>query len=252
VVGRPLVTAVRLDTEARIGIARWNRGDPPGRRLAVFSAGMSSPTDHPSICSALFRPVGAGGAAIRFRAGASGCGLRHAPEPGDVVAVAQRVSPSGRWLQALAPGTPILVRVETGLPTVSEAFGGTPALVRQGRVVNNRCGPLICKLHPRTAAGLTLGCLDDDATTPCRLLIVIVDGRRSSWSIGMTTEQLARLMVRLGATEAVNLDGGASSQVLIRGRMQNRPAPGARRVVVSALIIRRMPDLADPRRRQPT
>jgi exopolysaccharide biosynthesis protein len=48
-------------------------------------------------------------------------------------------------------------------------------------------------------------------------------------------------MRRVGAYEAVNLDGGASSQVLVRGRTVNRVAPGARRAVVSALIIRSMP-----------
>jgi exopolysaccharide biosynthesis protein len=71
-------------------------------------------------------------------------------------------------------------------------------------------------------------------------LVVVVDGRRAGWSVGMTTHRLAALMRRVGAYEAVNLDGGASSQVSVRGRTVNRVAPGARRAVVSALIIRTM------------
>lgn len=78
-------------------------------------------------------------------------------------------------------------------------------------------------------------------------MIVVVDGRRTDWSVGVTTQRLARVMHRLGAFEAVNLDGGASSQLIVRGRTRNRVAPGARRAVVSALIIRPMPaDRRDP------
>ena len=249
VIDRAPITAVRLDTGAHIGVARWNGGDAPSRRLVAFPSWSAPQTDHRSICSALLRPADDGWRPNRFRVGSSGCGLAQTPEPGEVVAVARRASPSGRWLQGLSPGVPIGVRVAARLPTVSEAFGGVPLLVHRGRVVSNRCGPLTCVLHPRTAAGLTRGCLDDDASTSCRLLVVVVDGRRSGWSIGMTTDQLAHLMRRLGAREAINLDGGASSQLLVRGRTQNRVAPGARRAVVSAIIVRRTPEMGGARGR---
>jgi exopolysaccharide biosynthesis protein len=89
--------------------------------------------------------------------------------------------------------------------------------------------------------GLTRGCFDETTSSSCRLLVVVADGRRLGWSIGMTTSVFARALARLGAYEAINLDGGASSQVLFRGRSLNRVAPGARRAVVSALLMRRRP-----------
>jgi exopolysaccharide biosynthesis protein len=113
-----------------------------------------------------------------------------------------------------------------------------PVLVRHRRIVPQRCGALTCALHPRTAIGFSAGCSDAVEASECRLLVVIVDGRRPRWSIGVTTDRLARLMRRFGASEAVNLDGGASSQVIVDGTTRNRPAPGARRAVVSALIVR--------------
>ena len=235
------IAAVRLDTGTRIGIARWNAGEAPGDRMAAFSGRSAPPTDHPSTCSALLRPAPAPRPRNRFHVIASGCGVKHAVSRGDVVMTAREVSPSGRWLQALSPRVPIVVRVDTGLPVVSEAFGGMPLLVHRGRVLRTPCRPLTCTLHPRTAAGFTRGCFDITASTRCRMLMVVVDGRRATWSVGMATNRLARLLLGLGAYEGVNLDGGASSQIIVHGRMQNRPAPGARRAVVSALIVRPMP-----------
>ena len=139
------------------------------------------------------------------------------------------------------------VRLRSGLPVSAQGFGGWPGLVHEGRVVVSQpCGPLTCALHPRTAVGLTQACFDRAATTRCRFLVVVVDGRRLGWSVGMTTHDLAEAFARLGAYEAINLDGGASSQVLFHGRSLNRVAPGARRAVVSALIMRRRPVAAFP------
>ena len=235
-VDRPTVRLTRLDTGDRIGVARWNAGEAPGRRLAVFGAGAAPLTDHPSICAAGLRAVGGSGTRV-YRVEASGCGLDVEARDGAFIAVAPRSSPAGAWLRGLAAGVRLAVTVDTGLPHTTTAFGGMPVLVRRGRVVDAACGPLTCALHPRTAVGITRGCLDEVVVTRCRLVIVVVDGRRPSWSVGMTTDRLARLMRRLGAVEAVNLDGGASTQLIVHGRTLNRPAPGARRAVVSAVIV---------------
>lgn len=241
VIDHPSMRLARLDTGSSIGVARWNAGDAPGRRLAVFDARSRPATDHPSICAAWLREAPDPRSPRRFRVVASACGASRRPSHRHVVAVAPRASAAGEWLRALAPGVPVVVRVMSGLPDTSLAFGGMPLLVHRGQVVPSRCGPLTCALHPRTAAGVTRGCLDRSSSTRCRALIVVVDGRRTGWSIGVTTQRLARVMRRLGAFEAVNLDGGASSQLIVRGRTRNRVAPGARRAVVSAVIIRPMP-----------
>jgi hypothetical protein len=234
--GQPSIALTRLDTGLRVAVARWNGGDAPGRRLAVYSSAAAPLAGDPAMCSARLRPSGESG--DRFRVAASACGTSIGHGPGHVIASARRGSPSGRWLRALEPGVPIAVRVRAGLPTVAQSFGGMPVLVRHRRIVPQRCGALTCALHPRTAIGFSAGCSDAVEASECRLLVVIVDGRRPRWSIGVTTDRLARLMRRFGASEAVNLDGGASSQVIVDGTTRNRPAPGARRAVVSALIVR--------------
>ena len=122
---------------------------------------------------------------------------------------------------------------------VDEAFGGGPVLVHQGRAWPQTCGPLTCVRNPRTAVGLMGGCTDARLWTACKIVVVVVDGRRPGWSVGMTTQRLARVMVSVGVEEAVNLDGGASAEARFRGRVLNRVSPGARRAVVSALIVRR-------------
>ena len=122
---------------------------------------------------------------------------------------------------------------------VDEAFGGGPVLVHEGRTWPQTCGPLTCVRDPRTAVGLMGGCTDARLWTACKIVVVVVDGRRPGWSVGMTTQRLARVMVSVGVGEAVNLDGGASAEVRFRDHALNRVSPGARRAVVSALIVRR-------------
>jgi hypothetical protein len=66
--------------------------------------------------------------------------------------------------------------------------------------------------HPRAALGF-----DAD-----RLLLVACDGRGPS-DAGLTLGELAALMARLGAREAINLDGGGSAALVAGGRLRNRP-----------------------------
>ena len=66
--------------------------------------------------------------------------------------------------------------------------------------------------HPRAAIGL------DDT----RLLAVATEGRAPG-EAGLTLADLARLMAELGAREAINLDGGGSTSLVVDGRLVNRP-----------------------------
>jgi Phosphodiester glycosidase len=75
------------------------------------------------------------------------------------------------------------------------------------------------------------------------LIAVACDGRRSSVDGGLSMPELAQVMVELGATSALNLDGGGSTTLVHRGHLLNRPystqdqpAPASRRVV-SALAF---------------
>jgi phosphodiester glycosidase len=106
--------------------------------------------------------------------------------------------------------------------------GGGPRLVRAGRVaVSARLegfappqapaffGTFVAARQPRTLAGVRA-----DGT----VLLVTVDGRRPGWSVGMTLPEAARLMLSLGARDALNLDGGGSSTMTVRGEVVNRPS----------------------------
>jgi hypothetical protein len=111
-----------------------------------------------------------------------------------------------------------------------------PRLVRGGRVaVTARAegfaprqapafyGTFVRARHARTLAGVR---------ADGRLLLVTVDGRRPGWSTGMTLPEAARLMLSLGARDALNLDGDGSTTMTIRGEVVNRPSDpaGERRV----------------------
>jgi exopolysaccharide biosynthesis protein len=83
--------------------------------------------------------------------------------------------------------------------------------------------------HPRTAVGWRA----DGA-----LLLVTVDGRQPQKSVGMTIEELAKLMQELGCVEAMNLDGGGSTTMVIKNKVANRPSDQTgERVVSDALLV---------------
>ncbi|MBI4582242.1 MAG: phosphodiester glycosidase family protein [Planctomycetes bacterium] len=90
--------------------------------------------------------------------------------------------------------------------------------------------------HPRTVAGV-----DKKGT---KLTLLVVDGRRPGTSIGMTYEDLAKEMVRLGCWRALNLDGGGSSVMAMREpatgkyKILNTPSDGRERPVANVLGVR--------------
>ena len=132
------------------------------------------------------------------------------------------------------PGTAAELLPTTTTPwLVEDALGAGPALVSNGKVdvtTNEEVffGTAIPYTHPRTAAGVTA----DGA-----LLLLLVDGRQAA-SRGATLEQLAALMVGIGAEEALNLDGGGSSSLVVNGKLVNRPSGRAiEREVMTAIGV---------------
>ena len=64
---------------------------------------------------------------------------------------------------------------------------------------------------------------------------MVVDGRQVK-SRGVNLEELAGLMRQVGAFEAMNLDGGGSSTLVVVNRLINRPTGGTfQRQVMSAV-----------------
>jgi exopolysaccharide biosynthesis protein len=104
---------------------------------------------------------------------------------------------------------------------VGQAVAGDRQVVTEGK----NSVPFLAdsQLAPRTAAGI-----DRDAKT---LILLVVDGRRPEYSAGMTERQIGDEMIRLGAWNAINLDGAGSSTLVMRGSdgmpvVMNRPSDG--------------------------
>lgn len=111
--------------------------------------------------------------------------------------------------------------------------GGGPQLIKDGRVeITNTAEKIlpafVSDLHPRTAIGrLKSG----------ELLLVTVDGRQTA-SIGMSLTMLADLLIEFGATDAINLDGGGSTTMVIRNKLANKPSDTTgERPVSDALLV---------------
>lgn len=119
---------------------------------------------------------------------------------------------------------------------VAELVGGFPLLLVDGSPVLHTVPAIrpafAFERHPRTAVGMRA----DGA-----VLLVVVDGRRPDHSAGMTLPELIRLLRELGAVDALNLDGGGSTTLVVRGRVANRPSDPAERPVTNALVVRSAP-----------
>lgn len=55
------------------------------------------------------------------------------------------------------------------------------------------------------------------------VLFVVIDGRQPGYSIGISLAELTELLLKYKAYNAVNLDGGASSSVVVNGEIYNNP-----------------------------
>lgn len=118
---------------------------------------------------------------------------------------------------------------------VQTAIGGGPVLIQQGKTVitneeeNMFTGKAINDKHPRTAMGYT----KDN-----QLIILVIQGRSES-SGGANLVQEAEILKDLGCEEALNLDGGGSSCLLVNGKETIQPSDkGSQRAVPAVFIIK--------------
>jgi len=117
---------------------------------------------------------------------------------------------------------------------VRTAVGGGPVLVQYGRLlITNEeefkfTGKAINDKHPRTLMGYT-----NDGY----LIIMAIQGRFPGIADGATLVQEAKLMIELGCYEALNLDGGGSSCLLINGKETITPSDKSGQRPVPAVFI---------------
>jgi exopolysaccharide biosynthesis protein len=166
-----------------------------------------------------------------------GRGSRKIPENGFVLSA---TGAAAKWLRDnLRAGQTVGLRTSASLnpePGFAPDFiiGGGPALVREGQPAaasdpRTYDQGFSLKRHPRTAAGIRAG---------GTVVLVTVDGRQPATSVGMTIPELESLMIELGCLEAVNLDGGGSTAMVIKGQVVNSPSdPAGERPVSDALLV---------------
>lgn len=116
---------------------------------------------------------------------------------------------------------------------MNTAIGGGPVLVSNNeiRITNNEelkfSGKAINDKHPRTAMGYT---------KDHKLIILVVEGRNEI-AHGATLTQEAQILKDLGCVEALNLDGGGSSCLLVNGKETIKPSDKEGQRAVPAVFI---------------
>lgn len=112
--------------------------------------------------------------------------------------------------------------------------GGGPILLQQGivKISNNEelkfAGNAINDKHPRTAIGYT---------KDHKLIILVVQGRFPGIAEGATLGQEAQILKDLGCWEALNLDGGGSSCMLVNGKETIKPSDATGQRAVPAVFL---------------
>jgi exopolysaccharide biosynthesis protein len=118
------------------------------------------------------------------------------------------------------------------------AIGGGPILIKNGECKNTYEAELFdvpsgigpTSNNPRSAIGITKG---------GKLIFFVCEGRNMTPNVpGYTLEEVAKIMKSIGCVEALNLDGGGSSCMLINGIETIKPSDGTQRKVVTGVGIK--------------
>lgn len=216
-------------------------------RVVQVLVGAQTPTSIP-----------AGGVVLSGAPGVGAAFLAQHLHVGDKAGFVLAVAPGG----SAASGVQIaqLPRTERDLPSRSglginraaffwaeaeQAVGGGPRLLVNGQVAVDGVAEgfdagFTNSTHPRTAVGLS--------ADGRRLIVATVDGRQSI-SKGVSLTNLALILKRYGAWNAINFDGGGSTAMAVGGLLVNSPeGTGEERPVADMLLIDSdRPDLALPR-----
>jgi exopolysaccharide biosynthesis protein len=115
-----------------------------------------------------------------------------------------------------------------------DMIAGVPQLIKDSKIAitwqEEKIGKdFVETRHPRTAVAK----LKDG-----KFLMVTVDGRQAGYSVGMNLNELAAFLLELGATDAMNLDGGGSTTMFLDGKVMNKPSDKeGERSVSDAILV---------------
>jgi hypothetical protein len=222
-------------------------GKPEGTALYTSRYGLTTPRDSTrKTVEAALESAGKRADTLLFvRRGAVSTTSGSSIPKGGAVLAAYGTALRVAEVKAMAEGDTVRVLMQTlpragrtGLPTI--LIGGWPRILRDGRSVVADAATVEGTIsgnaetrHPRTGVGFSR----DSAT----LFVLTVDGRSES-SGGMTLLELADMMRRMGAWQAMNFDGGGSTTMVIDGVVTNKPSdPEGERAVGNALLVVRKP-----------
>jgi exopolysaccharide biosynthesis protein len=118
------------------------------------------------------------------------------------------------------------------------AIGAGPVLIKDGKYINSYIEELFDSEsgigpesnNPRTAVGITKSGI---------MIFFVCEGRNMTQGVvGFTLDEETKILLSLGCTEALNLDGGGSSCLLINGKETIKPSDGKQRSVVTAVSLK--------------
>lgn len=132
-----------------------------------------------------------------------------------------------------APGIKSLKRYDHQKWRMQTAIGGGPVLIHDGEIhVTNREEQMFVggekDKHPRTAMGYT---------SDGHFIILVIQGRFPGKAEGATLQQEAKILYDLGCYEALNLDGGGSSCMLVNGKETIKPSDATGQRPVPGVFI---------------
>jgi hypothetical protein len=184
------------------------------------------------------------GSPLRVTARRPNAGRTPIPDGGVVLSFGGTVLPTG--LERLEVGQEVSIRAHfhTLLGTqpgqwvqAQDIVSGAGLLVHDGKPVRDWSAEQLragfdTERHPRTMIGTTRG---------SAIWLMTVDGRNPSLSLGMTFAELTGLALKLNLVHALNLDGGGSTTMVVKGKIVNHPsdATGPRRVSDALVVTRR-------------
>ncbi|MGC8970964.1 MAG: phosphodiester glycosidase family protein [bacterium] len=139
------------------------------------------------------------------------------------------------YLPYLKPGeeVKIITRLSPSID-ILQAIGGGAILLKDGNIVFGSTNeqPLPEEITERKNP-LTVIAIDNSN----KVYFLVVDGR-SPQSSGMTYIEMANYLKDIGMKDALTLDGGGSSQIIINGKIMNIPSDGKERAIANAIIIK--------------
>ena len=135
----------------------------------------------------------------------------------DGIEISHSSSPTGSLFLVRRNGRAEIVPCGCAVKTNDVAFAicGFDVIMTNGVDVTSVWRPEREILHPRTAFGLTA-----DGKT---LVLLAVDGRQPGYSEGTDMAGLRSILRGVGVTDAINMDGGGSTALVVYDREQGRP-----------------------------